>query len=310
VTDWTPDHIRARFAQLNTWRRAGVRAPHKPLLLLFALGRVLRGGPRLMRFGDIERPVDALITEFGPPQIKARSRARYPFWHLHGDGLWDIPERAQIVAAGLVTGNAPRIAALREARAGFPEALHAQLVGQPWLVIELVERLIAGHFPDSYREDIRERIAVPTGLFQAQRLAEHIARSYRYAAGRPRDPGFRRAVLSAWGGRCAVCGFEAWVDDTPFGVEAAHIKWHAAGGPDALDNGLLLCVLHHRALDRGLLGLTGERTIKISPLVTTQGVSRQRLSAYDGRPLAGGAAVPAIAATFVEWHDKQVYRCG
>ena len=307
LTDWIPDLIRARFARLNTWQRAGVRAPHKPLLLLFALGRVLRGEPRLVRFGDVERLLDGLIAEFGPPRKRTRGRARYPFWHLCNDGVWTLPERAAIVAGGLDRSNEPPIAVLREALGGFPAALHLRLVAEPWLCIELIERLIAGHFPTSYREDIRAAIGVPTGLFQAQILAEQVARAMRYATGRPRDPAFRKAVLEAWGGRCAVCGFEARLGERPFGVEAAHVKWHAAGGRDTLENGLLLCVLHHRALDRGVLGLRRDGTVKISPALSAEGVARTRLLDVDGQPLADGG--PPIAADVIAWHDAQVFRC-
>ncbi len=307
MTDWTPAHIQARFATLNTWRRAGVRAPHKPLLLLFALGRILRGEPRLVRFGDVERHLDGLIAEFGPPRKHTRGRARYPFWHLCNDGLWELPQRAAIIAGGLDRSNEPPIAVLREARGGFPEALHLQLVAQPWLCVTLIEQLIAGHFPASYREDIRAAIGVPHSAFHAKVLAEQVARAMRFAA--PRDPAFRKALLDMWSGRCAVCGFEARYADRPFGVEAAHIKWHAAGGPDTPDNGLLLCVLHHRALDRGLLGLRADNTIKIAPGVHAEGVARQRLVDFDGRPLGDGGPAPALDPAFIAWHDAQVYRC-
>jgi hypothetical protein len=30
------------------WKRGGERAPHKPLLALYAIGRALRGEPRMM----------------------------------------------------------------------------------------------------------------------------------------------------------------------------------------------------------------------------------------------------------------------
>jgi putative restriction endonuclease len=35
----TRDDILARFAGLNVWSRGGQRAPHKPLLFLYPLGR-------------------------------------------------------------------------------------------------------------------------------------------------------------------------------------------------------------------------------------------------------------------------------
>jgi len=35
--------IRERFDKLGVWEKVGQRAPHKPLLLLFALGRWVSG---------------------------------------------------------------------------------------------------------------------------------------------------------------------------------------------------------------------------------------------------------------------------
>ena len=39
------------------------------------------------------------------------------------------------------------------------------------------------------------------------------------------------------------------------GIEAAHIRWFNLCGPDVPDNGLALCALHYKLLDRGALGL-------------------------------------------------------
>ena len=48
----TPDEIRDRFNSITVWKRGGERAPHKPLLALYAIGRVLRGEPRLAAYAD------------------------------------------------------------------------------------------------------------------------------------------------------------------------------------------------------------------------------------------------------------------
>ncbi len=34
--------IKEKFKHLTVWKRGGERAPHKPLLILYALGRLLR----------------------------------------------------------------------------------------------------------------------------------------------------------------------------------------------------------------------------------------------------------------------------
>ena len=47
-----PDEIRQRFTAITVWKRGGERAPHKPLLALYAIGRRLRGEPRMVAYGD------------------------------------------------------------------------------------------------------------------------------------------------------------------------------------------------------------------------------------------------------------------
>src|SRR5262249_20965026 len=79
------------------------------------------------------------------------------------------------------------------------------------------------------------------------------------AAGqRRRDPGWRSAVLLAWDRQCAFCGYDGQLAGATTGIDAAHVRWFTFDGPDDLDNGLALCVLHHKLFDLGVLGLDPE----------------------------------------------------
>ena len=82
------EQIRQRFENLNVWKSGGQRAPHKPLLLLYALGRYQQGKSRLMPYAEIESDVKQLIADFGPP--RKNIRPEYPFWHLKSDGFWEV----------------------------------------------------------------------------------------------------------------------------------------------------------------------------------------------------------------------------
>jgi signal transduction histidine kinase len=79
-TDWVE-----RVAHIRAWSRNGMRAPHKPLLLLYLLGRLQRSGANVpVSFTEAEVPVGRLLADFGPP---APTNAGYPFHHLTSDGL-------------------------------------------------------------------------------------------------------------------------------------------------------------------------------------------------------------------------------
>lgn len=74
------EEVLESFSNLNIWRREGERAPHKPLLLLLALGALAQEKPRLIPFAEFDKPLQDLLREFGPPRKSFHSE--YPFWRL------------------------------------------------------------------------------------------------------------------------------------------------------------------------------------------------------------------------------------
>jgi putative restriction endonuclease len=77
-----------------------------------------------------------------------------------------------------------------------------------------------------------------------------------------RDSQFRRRVVAAHDGRCAICGVQLGLPD------AAHIIPVGSGpGSDATSNALALCPSHHRAYDAGLIGVNGDYSIVVNDAV-------------------------------------------
>jgi len=115
------------------WTRGGQRAPHKPLLLIWALGRVQRGEERTAPFTRVADEVGRLLDEFGPPR---KTQAAYPFWHAQADGVWEV-----ITHGGVHPkkgGSSPTATALLDADAegGFPSDIDALLRLQPQLLLQ------------------------------------------------------------------------------------------------------------------------------------------------------------------------------
>ena len=50
----TPTEIKEKFDAITVWKRGGERAPHKPLLALYAIGRALRGEPRMIEYAEVD----------------------------------------------------------------------------------------------------------------------------------------------------------------------------------------------------------------------------------------------------------------
>ena len=78
------DSIIQKFQKLNVWKRGGKRAAHKPLLVLYAIGKLLRGESRLISFKNSEDHLKDLLKEFGPWKSN-HLRPQYPFWRLRNE---------------------------------------------------------------------------------------------------------------------------------------------------------------------------------------------------------------------------------
>ena len=74
-----------------------------------------------------------------------------------------------------------------------------------------------------------------------------------------RDMQFRRKVLTAYGHRCAVHGVQLRL------LDAAHVlPVEQPGSTDDTNNGVALCVLHHRAYDRALITFDPAYVIQVN----------------------------------------------
>lgn len=282
------ERLRAAVGDLRQWRRDAERAPHKPLLVLHALGRVVGGQPRLVAFADVETELTELLEAFGHP--RSRQQPRYPFWRLSTDGIWEV-EGAERLLVG--ADGDPPVAQLRRCRGGFPPDQWQRLRDDPALVAELARALLEAHFPPSFHDDILARM----GLVD-------VAVTTRT----PRDPAFRMTVLRAYGYRCAVCGWDGALDRSPVALEAAHVRWHAAGGPERADNGLALCSVHHKALDRGALGVDADRRLVVAQAFHGTGAAQRWLIGFAGEPLGEPQPGADLAEAHRAWHEREVFR--
>lgn len=118
---------------------------------------------------------------------------------------------------------------------------------------EIARELLQETFPETLHDDIAQ--AVGLDLTASAQIAREDGSTATDYSRRPRSREFRERVLRAYEYRCCVCGFDLRVGHMPAGLEAAHIQWHTAGGPDIEANGLSLCALHHKLFDLGAFTL-------------------------------------------------------
>ena len=290
----------ARFQNINVRELNDRRPPHKALLLLWAIGRFVNDEDRLVSFEIAQRPLNELIRGFGTPG--GRGNADLPFWHLRNDdGLWEI-DRPDCVRMN--SAQHARVSDLkdRNIHGGIPQDVLDRLNSSPELAWKVVRVLLDGYFPPSLHQDVLKATRLDT-LAGPDAL---LVRELRYLK---RDSRFREDVLRAYENQCAVCGFAVRVDSYPVGLEAAHIRWHSARGPAKLQNGLALCVLHHKLFDRGVFTLLMDLHVLVDPSASGQRL-QESLGQFDGSKLSivPDSCEEKPAKKYLEWHRQTVFR--
>jgi putative restriction endonuclease len=237
-----------RIGGIRRWSRGGYRAPHKPLLLLYALGRFQREGAAPIPYSAAEGRLVRMLEEFGPPRSTTPA---YPFHHLTGDGVWLVDTCDGPGSPGASAGKLRTSGAAGRLAPDLVDALNTD----PGLLVRIARLLLDNNFEPSLHEDICQLAGLE---LLAGGPAEPIPLE------RQRDAAFREQVLMAYEYQCAFCGYDGMIDRSAVGLEAAHVRWWAIGGPDDPANGLCLCALHHKLFDKGVLGLTPQREVAVS----------------------------------------------
>ena len=297
------EEIKRRFQKLNVHKKGDKRAVHKPLLVLYAIGKLLQGESRFIPFADAEKDLKNLLKEFGPWKSN-HLRPQYPFWRLRNvrkdkDRIWEIPNASKIQEYkrknGKSTGDAIIDDLRQHGEGGFLEPIADQLEKDCKLVFEIVLDLLDFHFRLSYHEDILQMVGIPlpTQMLHLQ----------------PRDPKFRENILKAYKHKCAVCAFDVKLFDRPVGLEAAHIKWHGRRGPDTESNGLALCSLHHTLFDRGIFRLSPQGEIIVSNAADGSTGLKEWLIDFHGKKIN----LPQNQShypdkNFIRWHAEWMFK--
>ena len=118
-----------------------------------------------------------------------------------------------------------------------------------------------------------------------------------------RDRAFRRAVMHAYDGRCAVTGWKLVNGGGRLEAQAAHIRPVEHGGPDSVRNGLALSGTAHWMFDRGLIGFADSLDIIIHRKVNDiEGV--QAVINSSGKLLPPQREADRPHPQFLAWHRQ------
>src|SRR5688500_8746278 len=102
----------------------------------------------------------------------------------------------------------------------FVPELSRELERDPRRIAEIASLVLTLHFPASLHADILEAVGL----------------SIEPGSPPARDRDFRLRVLRAYQFRCAVCALDLRIDNFTVGLDAAHLRWRQAQGPDIESN--------------------------------------------------------------------------
>lgn len=111
------------------------------------------------------------------------------------------------------------------------------------------------------------------------------------------QPDFRKSLLEAYGGRCAITGY-----NVTEALEAAHIRPYSGRSSNAVSNGLLLRADVHTLFDLYLIGVDPKSSVvTVSPLL-----KQSAYSTIDGVLLSRTQAPDQSASrSSLAWHRSQ-----
>lgn len=207
------------------------------------------------------------------PLGKTSSMA-YPFFFMKSDGFWHL-----IGKPGLNLPEhfrTPSVVWLRQNFSGarLDEELFALLLDpqdreqlraaviqtyfSPEIQPRLYEQGMVNYESEQYKNEILE-------LRQIQ--SDYGGSDISQQKEKTRDAGFRKAIVSLYDHRCALCGIRMRTPEGHTVVEAAHIVPWSQSHDDLPTNGMCLCRLCHWSFDEGLMSVGSQYEVLVSDRV-------------------------------------------
>ena len=250
------------------------RAPHKPFLLLsvmdfFAQGLIIRNF--MEPSFDIVETFNIYWQTIMP--LGTKGNMAYPFPRLQNDGIF------QLVNAPEFKGkiNPETISSMKKLRqvcagAKLDDDLFLMLC-RPETREQLRAAVINHYFAEEIRPAVLECGNVNIKAYEySQKLLELNDKIIPYENDfennsqnkRVRDQGFRKAIVTLYEHRCAMCGIRMLTPEGHTVVEAAHVKPWSESHDDSPTNGMSLCRLCHWSFDEGLMSVSKNYEVMVS----------------------------------------------
>jgi hypothetical protein len=150
-----------------------------------------------------------------------------------------------------------------------------------------------------YQQQVAQIVSEQGEPFDPNGQDDARARVLRQVVQRRGQQKFRKSLIAAYGGRCAITGCPV----TPL-LEAAHITPYLGPDTNSISNGLLLRADLHTLWDLGLVAIDPE-TQRVWVSIEVDDSTYRNLSGRQIFPPAHSAQQPSMAALQQQWDQSQ-----
>ena len=141
--------------QFKQWKSGAHRAPHKPLLFLYALGQ-WQQGIKEIPWVAAQPILTNLLNRFGVPAKK--QTPENPWGRLYEDQLWKLTPYAE-----KINGNfSQRVFSETQSIGQFSKKVQDHLTAQPEDVVRLAYEILDEQFPPTQHADILSACGITT----------------------------------------------------------------------------------------------------------------------------------------------------
>lgn len=309
------------------------RYPHKLFLLLIVIemmeqGEIWENNIPFREISEKETSFFAdlieVANEHGALTTELKLNIHNPFFHLKTSGFWNLYP-IELRTLGKIR---PEYLLNANAFAKLDDRFFILLTdpGYREIIRQTLFTILNRHFPniqpqvkrviEEHRTLRREHIAGDIEDYSQQLIqdTQHPFSMQRDVASVQtetpvRSAGFRKAIMKIYEYTCAVCELNIRASSGASITDAAHIVPFSVSYNDDVRNGMSLCKSHHWAFDTGLISVSEDYQVIVSPSMTEQGPTASMLTGLRDREIWRPEEPehrPAPEA--LTWHREQVMR--
>lgn len=302
------------FVKLKRATKNGIKAPHKPLLLLAILQLILKGEI----FENKIKITPQLVAQYADnwkwlvKESFFKQNFALPFYHLKSEGFWhlklNIGQNIELTSSLSIKSFSQLNESIEYAY--FDETLFAllmQVEAREILYQFLLKHYFGTESASFVQVGIIEEVAdqilhEPSGIYkQIIEKSDEEEIFIRCAV-------FKKLIPQIYNYTCSFSGMRIISEFDIQMIDACHIVPFAISHNDTISNGLSLSPTFHRAFDRGLVAIDKEYKIILSSSFT-ESISSISIKSYEGKFIQ----LPEEPNYFpsqenLKWHRENIFK--